>query len=149
MSMASIQIEDDEFKHAIDSMSLFTKKMLVSRNALEKIGHILENSARQRIQETKRDPQGEKWPIWSKKYEKTRNENQSLLMNRGAMLYRLSYKVIHDLINNRVIVGSTAKYSSFHQLGTKKMPKREFLGVSKRDSEDILDALYSRLRRGA
>jgi phage virion morphogenesis protein len=135
---AGIRIDAKDLAVIESRFKNFFLKFKDRKDILEKIGFILENSARNRIESTKRDPEGVPWAPWSESYAKTRNGNQSLLMSRGQMLKRLSYRVT---TSTTVEVGSRMKYSGYMQDGTKKIPARPFLGMSTDDANDILIAI--------
>jgi len=92
---------------------------------VEQIGEQQANSARKRIQETKREPAGKKWKPWSERYRKTvKNPNHSLLLKTGALRDSITYEVNSPA---EVVVGSSLEYAGAHLYGTDNMPARPFL----------------------
>lgn len=106
------------------------------------IGSILENSISDRIRRTKQDPDGNDWA--GTKLPKPRSQ---ILIGLGAQGGMLS-GITHIASKNSVIVGSDKHYAVYHQLGTRKMPARSFLGISAQDYRDI-DELLSDWLSGA
>lgn len=106
------------------------------------IGSILENSISDRIRSTKQDPDGNDWA--DTKLPKPRSQ---ILIGLGAQGGMLS-GITRIASKNSVIVGSDKHYAVYHQLGTRKMPARSFLGISEQDYRDI-DELLSDWLSGA
>ncbi len=132
-----LKIDSSDLVVIQNKMAKFLSGFKDKKPILDKVGFILENSARGRIESTKDKPDGSKWKDWSKDYAKTRHENQSLLMSTGHMLSSISYRVFKD----KTVVGSRMPYSAFIQDGTKKMVSREFLGMSNEDARNIINAI--------
>lgn len=82
---------------------------------LGEIGQTLEDSARRRIAETKRAPDGKRWPSWSARYAKTRSAQHSLLRGEGNLLDSLSHEV--DASSHSVFIGSNVEYAGRHLFG--------------------------------
>lgn len=106
------------------------------------IGAILEASTSDRIRSTKQDPDGNDWA--DTKPPKPRSQILIGLGMQGGMLSGIT----HVASKNSVIVGSDKHYAVYHQLGTRKMPARSFLGLSAQDYRDI-DELLSDWLSGA
>ncbi|HMI89803.1 MAG TPA: phage virion morphogenesis protein [Polyangiales bacterium] len=92
---------------------------------LDSIGQQQEDSARRRITETKRSPDGKRWAPWSERYRKTRKSHHSLLRSTGALVDSLDHQVEGDV----VVVGSNLKYAGVHLFGSEDehTPARSFL----------------------
>jgi phage virion morphogenesis protein len=88
------------------------------------IGDQQEQSARRRIRETKRAPNGKRWKAWSRSYAKTRGPQHSLLVGEGDLADSITHTVVSPL---EVQVGSNLAYAGVHLFGSKKMPQRAFL----------------------
>jgi hypothetical protein len=62
-------------------------------------------------------------------------------------------QVASDLGKLKLVVGTPIKYMAQHQLGTNGMAKREFLGISRTDHQEIIeifdDAIAEPVPRGA
>lgn len=103
---------------------------------LEKIGQYLVSSTQARIRTTKTSPDGSPWAPWSPatSLAKQRSgQGGTLLLNSG----RLFNSITHQVSNDTVEVNSNAPYARFLQLGTRRMPARPFLGISKDDESAI------------
>lgn len=113
-----------------------SEKQRLMRN----VATLLENSTRRRF-ETKTDPDGKAWADWKpstkaqKKYQKRTRER---LLNDERDLLR---SITHHASATMAKVGTSRQYAPYHQLGTYKMAKRTFLGISRQDKQDILDEL--------
>ena len=97
---------------------------------LDAIGQQQEDSARYRISQTKRAPDGKRWAPWSPRYAATRGPGHSLLRDTGALYDSLTHNVLG---RHAVEIGSNMHYAGHLQEGTKKpdggvlMPARPFL----------------------
>lgn len=90
------------------------------------IGDQQMNSARRRIRETKRAPDGKRWRAWSAAYAKTRGAQHSLLVSEGHLADSITYEVTSP---GEVLVGSNLKYAGVHLFGSAKkgIPARPYL----------------------
>lgn len=77
----------------------------------------------------KRGPNGRKWRKWSPNTRK--KHPQHTLMHDTGDLFR-SIKVA-NVEKASADVGTNVPYAKYHQFGAGKLPKREILGVQKRD----------------
>lgn len=96
---------------------------------VEAIGDQQVNSARRRIRETKRAPNGRRWRAWSERYAKTRDARHSLLVNEGNLADSLTYEVVSP---GEVLVGSNLAYAGVHLHGSKngRTPARPYLDTN-------------------
>ena len=60
-----------------------------------------------------------------------------VLQRRGLLRNSIQYQIV----GNNVSVGTNIPYGQYHQFGTRKLPKREFLGVSRDDQKEIISIL--------
>lgn len=105
---------------------------------MEAIGSELENSTRERF-ESKRDPAGISWE--QLKPSTLRAKRTAEGRAYGGIL--IKEEVMVDSITSHatsqsVAVGVTPHYGVYHQLGTKHIPSRPFLGLSVEDESNIL-----------
>lgn len=117
------------------------------RPLLDDIGAAVETQARRRIEEEKEGPQGEVWPEWSERYEKTRHANHRLLESEGDLMDSIGYAIYLD--GSGVEVGSNLVYAATHQFGDedRNIPARPYLGLSDdnmAELEDIVDRFIDR-----
>ena len=98
-------------------------------NMLKEIGQILEASTKLRFN-TSTDPEGDDW-IPSKRV---------LRQGRGRTLVetgRLQKSISYASDSNEVNIGTDVPYAEKHQEGLDGLPKREFLGISQKDEQEI------------
>jgi phage virion morphogenesis protein len=96
------------------------------------IGDQQANSARKRIRETKRAPDGKRWKPWSESYRKTRLPHHSLLVGRGD----LGDSMTHDVRSNtEVAVGSPLVYGRVHLYGSRPGAKPKITARPYLDTE--------------
>lgn len=69
-----------------------------------------------------------------------------ILQDTGLLKQSIVYEIPEPL-NVRWGPGTTAPYGKWHQLGTKHMTDRPFLGITKDDAEKLLDRLAKDLGR--
>ena len=115
---------------------------------LDGVGTILTDSARRRIEETKKSPSGNAWQAWSPAYqEHSKDKPHKGFLFRNGYLYGSIQHVVGD---NFVEDGSNLEYARIHQEGGfagagKKafIPARPYLGLGADDLEDVRSALVS------
>lgn len=90
-----------------------------------------------RIFASKTSPAGAKWPDLSPKYQKQKSKmypGAPMLVATGELFRSVTSKDSQGSVVMRepkkMIFGTAIEYANFHQMGTEKMPKREFLGVT-------------------
>jgi phage gpG-like protein len=118
---------------------------------LNSLGMVIEEQVKQRIDITKKNPQGDKWDPWK---ESTRIYMQKYFP-AAKLLWRdpaegLLNSIEHQLSgSDSVLVGSSKEYSVFLQEGTKNMVAREFLGFGTDDITELQDAVDEFMREQA
>lgn len=100
--------------------------------AMQDIAYAIEQNVRQRF-ETRSDPNGQQWAPWADSTRKTypwhgkRNRQgpgrEKILQRYGSMLDSLSSA--GD--KTTAVVGFGAPYAVYHEMGTRKMPRRGML----------------------
>lgn len=95
---------------------------------LHAVGVTLESSAKQRFS-NKQAPDGTSW--------KPSQKNKNTLIKTTTLMR----SIVSVASADEVEVGSGINYSIFHQDGTKHLPKRQYLGVSKDDEADIQEII--------
>lgn len=103
-------------------------------NMLKEIGDSLESSTKLRFNDGT-DPTGKKWEksdrvkrLIERGYTKART-----LVKSGALQRSIS----HKWDSNEVNIGTDVPYAEKHQEGLDGLPKREFLGISQKDEQEI------------
>ena len=111
---------------------------------LDAIGQTIEDNARRRIFESKREPNGKRWKPWSERYAKTRKSHHSLLQDTGALADSLT----HTVDGKEVVVGSNLVYAATHQWGDeeRKIPARPYLSGEGFEDESEREELRDVLR---
>lgn len=101
---------------------------------LTDVGQAVVDQTRDRFYSTKLAPNGRRWPAWKKSYAK-RNPPGSLLLQSTTLAESVRARVE----GNRAIIATDCVYAKTHQYGSTKrnISKREFLGLSKRDKNQI------------
>lgn len=139
--MINVRIESDT-----TDLETLLSKLKNPRPALVEIGRMLVKSTQERIQKTKQDPTGKPWAPWSMGtlLGRTRKGTaaRGILYDSGNLLRSIEAQVQ----SNSVIVGTKVNYASFLQDGTKNMPARPFVGISKQDEGRINDILRKHLK---
>ncbi len=114
---------------------------------MQDIGTLLLRSTSDRF-ETKEDPDGISWKQLAPSTLQTKTNinkknraNVGILVESGNLADSFSQKGAMQVFQDRVIIGSDEEYAPYHQVGTKHMPKRPFLGLSSDDKSEILNAL--------
>jgi phage virion morphogenesis protein len=119
-----------------------------STELADAIGEQQVASAKRRIRQTKKSPEGKPWQPWSQKYAKTRKRQHSLLIASGALRDSITH---HVLSPGEVEVGSNLDYARAHLMGTEDIPARPYLDTEggfadPHDRAEIRDILRDFLR---
>lgn len=125
-----------------------------ARPLFTEIGSILEASARERIESTKRAPDGTPWlPISEAWIERKRERGyaEGILTMRGDLLNSITFEAGQAHVD--IIAGPT-DYAAIHQFGgaagrnhATQIPARPYLGVSAEDAAEIQEAAEDWLAR--
>lgn len=129
--MGAVAIDVRELDRLIKRVNVDKVKWRQSRERdplLAAIGDQQLNSARRRIADTKRAPDGSPWPSWSEGYARTREARHSLLRSDGGLLDSLTYEVDGNVLT----VGSNLVYAASHLYGDpdRGIPQREYLDTT-------------------
>jgi phage virion morphogenesis protein len=110
-----------------------------TRVKMEKLTPFLRKAAMYQERSTKlnfakqSDPDGNKWASLSAITLKTKKSG-AILRETSALISSIS----STIADKSAIVTANQAYGIFHQTGTSKMPQRQFLGISDRDKEKIM-----------
>ena len=110
-----------------------------------KMANVLREDAEDAF-EDERSPKGEKWQDLDPAYKKSRyakGYDGKILHRTGLLMASLNV----DYGDNFAAVGVSESYGIYHQLGTKKMPARPFLGISEEGIDEIKDILKNAIKR--
>ena len=105
-----------------------------SRTLMPRLGGYLRDSTRERFK-AQTDPDGGAWAVLQPHTLKRKRHNKDkILTQRGYLRRGITYQVTAP---GRVEVGSKLVYAATHQFGRGNIPARPFLGISRRDAEEI------------
>lgn len=98
------------------------------QHILSVLGNIVEKQTVDRLIDGKESPDGDAWSEWSPWYAQSRHSNQNLLQSSGNLID--SIQSVFGF--GSAEVGTNLFYAASHQFGDakRKIPQREFLGVS-------------------
>lgn len=96
---------------------------------LKEIGKSLEASTKLRFNEGE-DPQGQDWKPSQRVIKQGRGRT---LVETGRLQKSISYVSDESEVN----IGTDVPYAEIHQEGLDGIPKREFLGISDKDQQEI------------
>ena len=113
---------------------------------LEKIANALTANSRDRISETKQDPEGNVWQALNPAYEARKTAKGK---TAGKLIYSgdLLQSLVGTVENGTANVSSRHDYAQFLQDGTSKMPARPFAGLGAEDKQSINHILNDELQR--
>jgi phage gpG-like protein len=107
------------------------------------IGRFAVHSIRRNFFESLDPVTGSTWPALKKPRGKGRNPGTRPLLDALGLYESVDYEVIDD---HGVRVGYSAKHGRFHNMGTRFIPRRRFLGLRREDREPIEQAARDHLR---
>lgn len=110
-----------------------------------KMANVLRADAEEAF-ESEQSPDGKKWEDLDPVYKKSRfakGYDGKMLHRTGQLIDSLNI----DYGDDFAAVGVSESYGIYHQLGTKKMSARPFLGVSEDGVDEIKDILKNAIRR--
>ena len=106
---------------------------------LTSLGGVLEHQTWERFQ-LQKDPSGDPWHELTEAYKKRKG-----LISRGGILNREGH-LIDSIISqptgrDSVLVGATEEYADYHQSAKDKKRRREFLGLSTDNIDELENAI--------
>lgn len=131
-SLISIQYSDTLVKQRLLALQA---KLGDLTPAMKNIGEYLLLSTDDRFR-NEVDPSGRKWEPNSPRtisQKRAQGRINKVLQSTGRLRSGINYKAERD----RVVVGANVSYAAKHQLG-QGVPQREFLGVSRKDEQEIV-----------
>ena len=136
-----INLDTAELGQALERLQRQAKNL---RPALTEIGEYLLESSEDRFADQV-DPQGRPWAALSPGYKKRKRKHRDLMLVldgylKGTLAVRVSAE--------RVEIGSNRVYAATHQLGDegRNIPARPFLGLSVRDTAEMLAIMEDHLQ---
>ncbi|MBN3946463.1 MAG: phage virion morphogenesis protein [Nostoc sp. NMS7] len=140
MPIFSIKYSDQQISDRLSRILTQTGNLTP---ALQEIGEYMLYAIDQRFV-TETDPQGKPWkPLtaFTLREKQAKGRILKILQSTGLMRSRINYQVT----GNQCIVGVNDEKARKHQLGI-GVPKREFIGVSAVDREQIINILDDYIR---
>ena len=141
--MLQISVSDKGIRDAINKyLNFFTDLNPV----LKDTGDYLLTAVRNRIQNTKTDPNGVAWAPMSPSTTRNRLRRGTLgggLLNDSGNLLN---SIRAEIGPGQVSITSSAPYAQFVQQGTSRMPPRQFLGWSEADRSEIVNLINKRIQ---
>lgn len=114
-------------------------------DAKRKIAGVLRSEAEFAF-EREQTPEGEGWKPLNEDY-RLRRFKQGYTGNKLQCTGMLLKSVNVDYGDNFVVIGAAEPYGQYHQLGTKKMPARSFMGLGQDGVDEIVDILQRELEK--
>lgn len=134
--MIQIEIKDSQVVEMLSKLSSFSTTELLDDSAA-----LLLNRIRTRfLAET--DTDGKKW-IQSEAAKKRRAKGGTgTLFDTGRLFHSIQ---AHKKGANGRAISTDVQYAKYHQFGTNKLPKREFLGFNQEDESLVVELIKKRL----
>ncbi len=134
MAGTSISIDTRALDGLKTSLRLMATGVRDTRTLMPRLGEYLQRSTQERFR-TQTDPDGGAWAaLQPRTRERKRHNRDKILTQRGYLRRGITYQVTAP---GRVEVGSKLVYAATHQFGRGNIPARPFLGISRRDAEEI------------
>lgn len=147
--MLTVKVDDAAFR--ADLASLY-RRMVDLTPVMQKIGSMIESRVSDRF-ESRTDPAGKSWAPWAPSTIKSypADGNRQLLDRYGDMLEDRTHQATKDSVR----IGFGKPYATYHEWGTKHMPRRGLLfadpdagSLAPDDEKSILDIIDTYLTRG-
>ena len=140
---------DNELQELSNKLSNIHKKVeddSFSNPILEKLGVIFTKNIKRQFNLSE-DPYYKEWKPLKNPSEKRGGSTAKPLLDRG----RLVNSITHNVIQNKLTVGTNVKYAEYHQNGTSRIPARPFLpdqrGMPEEYERDIELAIEAHLEQ--
>ena len=141
MSAANVSVNIKEIEALAKKLNGYALTSAQETALLKRLGVEIEAQISERIESTKRDPEGKTWADIA---DKTRRYLLKHFPSARPPLWRTGELL--DTIESQVsggvlLTGATKEYAGFLQEGTKRMPARPFIGLSTQDIGDLADLI--------
>ena len=134
MAGARFSIDTQGLDRLQASVRLMASSVRDTSTLMPRLGEYLQRSTQDRFK-TQNDPDGEAWAALQPHTLKRKKRNRDkILTQRGYLRKHIYYQVTAP---GRVEVFSDRVYAATHQFGRGNIPARPFLGISRRDTEEI------------
>ena len=146
MGSACVSVNIKELETLTKKLKGYALTPTQENNLLKSLGVEIETQISERIESTKRDPEGKTWADIA---DKTRRYLLKHFPSARPPLWRTGELL--DTIESQVsggvlLTGATKEYAGFLQDGTKRMPARPFIGLSAQDIADLADLIDAWLK---
>ncbi len=146
MGAANVSVNIKEIEALAKKLNGYALTSAQERRLLKSLGVEIETQISERIESTKRDPEGKTWADIA---DKTRRYLLKHFPSARPPLWRTGELL--DTIESQVsggvlLTGATKEYAGFLQEGTKRMPARPFIGLSAQDIGDLADLIDAWLK---
>lgn len=134
------KFENDQITQALSNLIALGKSDGLTR----KIANVLWQESETAFDE-ERSPEGKAWKALNKQYQKRRYKKGytgNILQVSGDLVNSLNI----DYGTNFALVGVAENYGQYHQLGTKYMEARPFLGLGKDGEDEIYDIIRKEIK---
>ena len=136
MGSASVEINLKEIDKLARKIRDFELSGGDKRRLLSSLGEVVEEQTKDRIEITKKNPEGDIWKEITEAYKKRKKAE-----TRGGTLVWTSdlLKGIENQLtgSDTVLVGSPEEYAGYHQNARDKKRRRKFLGLSTENIEEL------------
>lgn len=134
--MLSLDFRANQSKNYLNEL---IKRIRNLTPALHEVGQLMVASTDENFQ-NEQNIYGVKWKQNTPatiRYKVSRGFIMKVLQRRGMLRSSIQYRIEGDKLS----VGTNIPYGAYHQFGTNRLPKREFLGVSRQDQKEIVAIL--------
>lgn len=134
MAGASIRIDTRELDRLQASVRLLATGTQDTSTLMPRIGEYMQRSTQDRFK-SQTGPDGDRWEVLKPRTLERKKHNRDKILTQSGYLRHH----IHDQVTapGRVEVFSDRVYAATHQFGRGNIPARPFLGISRRDTEEI------------
>ncbi|WP_314847009.1 phage virion morphogenesis protein [Treponema lecithinolyticum] len=146
MGSACVSVNIKEIEALTKKLKGYALTPAQENNLLKSLGVEIETQISERIESTKRDPEGK---TWAELADKTRQYLLKHFPSARPPLWRTGelLDTIESQVSGAVLLtGATKEYAGFLQDGTKRMPARPFIGLSAQDIADLADLIDAWLK---
>lgn len=135
--MIKIQIDIKGAEEALSQLGDIDKAFGSWKPELKQMGDYLKNFYSNELYESEGAVWGSRWAQLSEPYKFNKRilyPGRGILQRTGDMRRGYDYEATND----RVTLWNTQEYAKYHQFGTKKMPKREIIGIDRKRREEVV-----------
>ena len=146
MDSANVSVNIKEIEALTKKLKGYALTPAQETALLKSLGVEIETQISERIESTKRDPEGKTWADIA---EKTRKYLVRHFPSARPPLWRTGelLDTIESQVSSGVLLtGATKEYARYLQDGTMRLPARPFIGLSTQDISDLADLIDAWLK---